>query len=173
MRLVSVRMSDGTFAYWKTGFAQSPAAEMVLKFDGREWHASAARMRRPMPGQATLVESRALWGQWREDDSGDWFGPDGEAPWGALLDLIYTGRADEARQLLDEAWVGDEAHKRQFWHELLQQLHESPAWAALLELNGPAIQGRSRGTFQACRVLQASPTTFPAPTPRGSLIASR
>lgn len=138
---LELRMPDWTFAYWKTGFARSPAPEMVLKFDGREWHVSAALMRQSMPEQAALVESKARWGQWSVNASGDWGGPGGEAPWGALLDLIYTGHAEQARQMLDDVWTADEAHKRAFWQDLVQRLRQSPAWTALVELNGAAIQG--------------------------------
>ena len=128
---------DWSFASWETSFARSPAPRMVLKFDGASWRPSAELMRAPpeVPDAAVLA---ARWkrfvGQGGGLDAGD-----AMAPWAPLLDLIYTGNAAEAWRLLEAAWPGDATGARTFRARLLQVLRGSPAWPALVELNGAAL----------------------------------
>ncbi len=56
-----------------------------------------------------------------------------------LLEYIYAGHADAAWQILDRAWLLDEASKVVFRKSLLRQLRKSSYWDALLSMNGAAL----------------------------------
>ena len=135
---LELRMPDWTFAYWKTNFAQSPAPDMVLKFDGRMWQPSAARMHGAPAGPDALREMAEAWRGWSPDESGEWHG-EGIAPWVGMLERIYAGHAEQAWQVLDAAWPGDEQGKRAFRAELMEALRGSPAWPALVQMNGSKL----------------------------------
>jgi hypothetical protein len=129
-------MPDWTFAYWNCCFADSPAPEIVLKHDGWEWKPCASLMRKAAPQIPSTETVASIWRQWDR--------PATErahvaVPWKPLLDLIYTGHAVEAWKLLDAAWPGDMQGKAAFRRDFLTQLRRSPAWQALLEMNGPVL----------------------------------
>lgn len=130
---------DWTLANWETSFAQSPAPHMVLKFDGDGWKPCAALMRQPSPDVPEASELAARWKRFVAPQ-GSPSDPVEVAPWGPLLDLIYTGHADQAWRLLEVAWPGDQAGRRRFRSGLLHELRHSPAWAALCALNGEALE---------------------------------
>jgi len=56
-----------------------------------------------------------------------------EKLWATMLDLIYGGHADMARQFLETAWPAGVAGKEPFWSEFQTQLATSPYWEALSE----------------------------------------
>ena len=132
-----INTRDWTFAYWETSFGESPAPAMILKYDGSDWKPCAALMRQPAPADLGAADLAVRWKRFVGQ-----LPPDQKhfiAPWGPLLDLIYTGNAPQAWQVLDAAWPGDETGKREFRHKLLDQMRKSPAWPALVEMNGAAL----------------------------------
>lgn len=135
---LEIRMHDWTFAYWNCGFADSPAPEIVLKHDGWTWKPCAALMRTV---STEVPPGDALADNWRRWDK---FVARVEptrvmAPWRPLLELIYAGRAEQAWDLLDAAWPGSAEGKRDFRRKFIEQLRRSPAWPALVEMNGMAL----------------------------------
>lgn len=135
---LEIRMHDWTFAYWNCGFADSPAPEIVLKHDGWTWKPCAALMRTV---STEVPPGDALADNWRRWDK---FVARVEptrvmAPWRPLLELIYAGRAEQAWDLLDAAWPGSAEGKRDFRRKLIERLRRSPAWPALVEMNGMAL----------------------------------
>lgn len=50
------------------------------------------------------------------------------APWRHTLDLIYTGQAKAARDLLEQGWKRDTAAKERFWDEFRDHLNKSESW---------------------------------------------
>jgi hypothetical protein len=137
---LEVEMHDWTFAGWNASYAGSPALRVVLKFDGHSWTPCDVLMRRPPPLDLRASELSAKWRRFLEPgdckDSSCF-----EAPWGPVLELIYTGNAPEAWRLLDAAWPGDAAGKRDFKRSLLDHLRTSPVWPALVRMNGAALEG--------------------------------
>lgn len=140
---LEILLPDWTFAYWECGFAYSPVPLVVLDFDGESWRPSAALMRRP-PGE--MPDAAAFAARWRRWQAGE-PEPSGEhlpAPWGELLELLYSGNAALAWRLLDAGWPGDDAGKAEFRASLLERLRHSEAWPVIVELNGSALWGAGR-----------------------------
>lgn len=137
---LEIRMHDWTFAYWNCSFADSPAPEICLKHDGWDWKPCAALMRREVPDLPSAENLADNWRQW------DRFASGADAtrvavPWTPLLELIYGGNAEKAWKLLDAAWPGSAQDRVDFRRRLVQQLRTSPAWSALHEMNGSALDG--------------------------------
>ena len=122
-----LRFADYAFAYWKAPFSESPAPEVVIYYDparGR-YAADGPSMRRKAAERISLAGLAA-----RIDDA---FAktPDDKLPpalWRHMLDLIYTGQAKAARDLLDRSWKRDAAAKDRFWDEFRDQLNKSVIW---------------------------------------------
>lgn len=54
-----------------------------------------------------------------------------------VLDLIYSGNTEQAQQIIDQTWPGDEASKERFMSDLKQALLESNYYNDIAELNKP------------------------------------
>ena len=122
---------EGIFTYWKVSFAASPAPLVFMKFrDGAYWPAPEL-MRAPPLTRAELLrlarqidvsEENPLW-----------------TPrlWGVMLNLIYSGNANQARDFFDLAWPPAAPGKEAFYDEFLNcQLRWSRYWSAIAEMNG-------------------------------------
>lgn len=117
---------DYTFAYWHTGFLQSPAPRIVLRFNGKHYELAPDMMRDkpPSPEQLTKVEA--------EIRDGEWNG--GNPPpqlWGTMLDLIYAGNSDLAWKFLDAAWAPGYKGKARFLQDFCTTLAASPYFPRL------------------------------------------
>ena len=119
---------DWTFAYWRTCFAASPAPKVILKYNNETYHLACDLMSQPMPSQdelASIVQEILTAPEW-------------QAPmppvllWKTMLDLIYTGHASAAKQLLADAWPTTMPGKEKFWVEFLSELSNSRYWDDLL-----------------------------------------
>ncbi len=55
--------------------------------------------------------------------------------WGTMLDLIYSGHANEAWKFLDDAWPTKVHGKENFEREFRAQLAKSPYWSAVEAMN--------------------------------------
>jgi hypothetical protein len=124
--------ADWTFAYWRTGFAQSPAPQVILRFKEGAYGLAIDLMRKSKPTQETLTaEARKV----RSDPS--WTQKEQPpALWDYMLQLIYGGNGSMAREFLDKAWPLSIAGKEEFYQDFRTTLSHSPYWKALLELNG-------------------------------------
>jgi hypothetical protein len=122
---------DSTFAYWHTSYAESHFPAVILQFRDGRWSLATDLMRKPAPSpdEVLLHASRVLakWGASADDM------PSGLLAY--MLDLIYTGQADTARQFLNIAWPSYRPGKEQFLSEFREQLAKSSYWIDLQRLN--------------------------------------
>jgi len=130
--------ADWTFAYWPTCFACSPSEEVILRFvddaNGGAYHIALDKMQKPAPTQAAWSKElstaqKAVHGGAVDDV--------GQAMWGVVLDLIYTGHSDLAWKFVDA--LGPKAQERPFasLEDFCSLLKKSQYWADL----GPTLQG--------------------------------
>ena len=55
----------------------------------------------------------------------------------ALTDLVYSGNAKQARQMLDKTWPAHQPGKKEFWEEFFTcQMRRSAHWPVIAEMNG-------------------------------------
>ncbi len=122
---------DYNFAYWKTGFAQSPAPEIILRYCDGAYRLAVDLMRKPAPSDVTLlgyagrIKSEP---EWRSGKS---------APllWDVMLSLIYNGNAESAWKLFDIAWPKNIFGKAEFLQDFKKQLARSDYWEQVKLLN--------------------------------------
>jgi hypothetical protein len=110
-----LQFGDFTFAYWHAAFVDSPAPRLILRYDpgSRRYRADFAAMHKDPPDTAAL---KALVAK-------------PQAPlWGPMLDLIYSGNAPAARQLLDLAWPEGRPGKERFLACFTSQLRSGKLW---------------------------------------------
>jgi hypothetical protein len=112
---------DFTFSYWHTSFAGSPAPEIILRFNGKNYALANAQMEKPLPSREALIETQT---QIRSAEWKNNFPP--PLLWETMLNLIYTGHSGVARGLLDDAWVPGHIQKNTFIAEFCNRLSESP-----------------------------------------------
>ncbi len=121
--------NDWTFSYWRTDFATSPAPTVILRFDGAGYRLAAELMETRAPSSEELSKAAAAMTVRIEQE---------EPFWEPLLELIYTGNAPTAWQLLDRAWPPDLDGRTEFQAALAAKLLQSPYLEGLQQLN----QGR-------------------------------
>jgi hypothetical protein len=122
---------DGTFAYWKTDFVQSPAPQVLFRPVAGTWTLAADLMRKPAPS----AEDVAKWtGEVRKAGSTDKVPP---RLWEVALDLAYSGHLALAERFVDLAWRDGFPGREEFRRDLFScRLRRSPVWPALAEMNG-------------------------------------
>ncbi len=125
------RMFDWTFAYWRTSFADSPAPEVILKYNGRKYEVAYDLMRKPPLPQNELTriarEIEAL-PEWKKD-------PPPVRLWEEMLKLIYSGNMPQAWNLAELSWPKDIGNKAEFLKSFRTQLRKSPYWKNVQILN--------------------------------------
>ncbi len=141
--ILELLISDWTFAYWKIPFAQSPAPQITLGFNGRRWVFEPRWNKKARPSPNDFLASQAKIKQAFVDTKLDASLGDREdtgAPvllWTEMLNLIYSGNADLALKLFDSAWPADSPHKKKFQCEFGRQLGQSPFFEDLRKINQP------------------------------------
>jgi hypothetical protein len=113
---------DLAFKYWRTSFAQSPAPQIILRFDGTRYKLAPDLMRKAAPSTEQLRKIETDIGNedaWKQGSPPPKF-------WGTMLDLIYSGHADEAWKFADEAWGSANESKSRFLSDFCEQLATSP-----------------------------------------------
>jgi len=125
-------MNDWTFAYWHTGFMQSPAPDITLRFRDGRFRLALELMRKPSPRDEVLAQrAKEIAAKWNSLEPG----PPHEY-WGELLDLIYSGNAGRAWKFAEQCWPREKDGKEEFVNDFRKQLRQSPYWHDLRELNG-------------------------------------
>lgn len=133
---LEAELYDFNFAYWKTSFASSPAPRVALKLRDGKYRFAPELMRRPAIPEPTL--RREMWllrtsEYWGSID----IYPYHYKLWDIMLELIYTGHYDRARQFLDEGWPPGFPGKEQFRYEFFDcQLRRSDYWPGVAAMNG-------------------------------------
>lgn len=132
---------DFTFRYWLTSFAQSPAPEVLLKYQDQQYRLAGDLMRRPGLSEVALdklANEIKLSDEWQQHvKSGSYVGTIPPVRlWAKMLNLIYTGNMSQAWALVDLAWPEGMEAKEIFLDAFKKELEGSPYWADLQKLNG-------------------------------------
>jgi hypothetical protein len=123
-------MNDWTFAYWYTSFAESPAPQVALKFNGTSYVFARELMKKDPLSEARL---RSLAGDVLAMD--DWrMGVPPMELWMQMIDLIYSGNMAQAFKLFDLAWPGYVEGKDEILLDFKTRLKESPFYPDLLSI---------------------------------------
>ncbi len=135
---LEIEILDTNFLYWKTAFASSPAPRVILRYDGGAYRVAVDLMKDPPMNRRALlrhakkIRSSTRWGRFE-------YYPFDESLWKIMLDLIYTGNAEQAREFVDLAWPPSIPGKREFLFDFFDcQLRRSDYWPAIAALNGLA-----------------------------------
>ena len=124
--------NDWTFAYWHTSFAQSPAPQIILRFQNDQYILAMDLMRKPVP---TALEIDSKIHEIRKSES--W--REKEPPvdlWTWMLELIYSGHAKLAWDVFDKSWPEKVAGKNKFLSEFHLRLSKSLYWPQIKKMNG-------------------------------------
>jgi len=141
---LQVQIYDWTFANWHSDFADSPAPKVILRYQDRKYRVAPDLMRTPSVDSKDLAEKTESVRVAGKELHGSW--PDAEVPpqlWGTMLDLMYSGHSDAARQFLDDAWPKQVGGKDAFRRDFDKQLRTSPYWKQLsteMRAGGDAIK---------------------------------
>ena len=119
---------DWTFEYWHAGFADSPSAQVILRYQKGKYKPDLELMKKPAPSQQALKAKakeieKAFDGVVADPEQA--FSAPSEL-WGEMLDLIYSGNMKSAWELLDLSWPTDKPGKSKFRKAFLKQLSTSP-----------------------------------------------
>ncbi len=137
--------ADNAYAYWLTGFANSPFPDVILEFKNGKLRPNFEAMKKPAPTLAVLKKKAQIARQqlslepYKGEDSEDSISlyKEDQFPetvfWGVMLDLIYTGHEDLAWQYLDLVWDARKPGKQLFVRDFNKQLSESYYWQMILE----------------------------------------
>jgi hypothetical protein len=134
---LSVQIHDWTFANWNTDFADSPAPKVILRYSDNAYRIAPDLMRAPPPSPSDLATRAAAVKSYAPSaKGGEWpraqVSPD---LWGTMLDLIYSGHAEEAWKFLDAAWPAKVTGKDKFARDFRTQLSKSKYWPAVEAMN--------------------------------------
>ena len=126
---------DYAFAYWRTGFAQSPAPRVILRFQDGGYFVAGDLMATLAPS-GEEIEKRVQ--EIRKDEEWE-HGDPPEALWAFMLDLTYSGRADLVPDFCRKAWPEDVPGMDEFLEDFRAQLKMSQYWDQILDMNGGQI----------------------------------
>lgn len=152
-----IRVQESAFRYWNTSFVESPAPEVILRWNGAAYVLAPDLMAAPPLAEDELarrakqiadIAASATPGA-TATAGGAASSAVGAAPgpsplwnlsllWRTMLELIYTGHPARAAAFLDQAWPPDLAGKEQFRRDFTKQLHTSRYWPALTLIEGYA-----------------------------------
>jgi hypothetical protein len=134
---LTIEIHDWTFANWNTDFADSPAPKVILHFNDNAYRMAPDLMRASvlrasdLPVRAAEVKSYAP-----SAKGGTW--PQAKVSpqlWSTMLDLIYSGHAEDASKFLDDAWPPKVQGKDAFARDFRAQLAKSKYWPAVEAMN--------------------------------------
>jgi hypothetical protein len=133
-RLMGLRSADMAYAYRWTSFADSPAPELLLRYDiGKGFTLADDLMKKPAPPAEKLKQ---MTDTMRADPG--WKG--GSPPRDylqAILDLVYSGNLKTAQIYATRAWPGAVTGRQDFIDDLKQcALPSSAWWSGVAAMNG-------------------------------------
>lgn len=152
---------DTNYIGWNCCVPGSPQPRVALAWNGKTWVASAKFMAAPQPSAKDLDK---IVRELKKDlpENAEYINPD---VWGKMLDLIYSGNAPAAHELLKRMWTGNAIldiygayrrpysvrYRERFWTDLVEHVKESQYLPVLRELNPGIFDGRrSDGTAVGC-----------------------
>jgi hypothetical protein len=153
---LTIEIHDWTFANWNTDIADSPAPKVLLRFSDNAYRVAPDLMRSvPVLNANDLaVRAAAVKSYAPSAKGGAW--PHAEVSpqlWETMLDLIYTGHADDAWKFLDDAWPPKVQGKDAFARDFRAQLAKSKYWPAVEAMN----------TSKPAAVAKNDPSASPSP----------
>ena len=160
---------DWTFAYWRTGFSDSPAPQVILRYRNGTYQVAADLMRKPALGPMELAtRARKIrqerWGEFCLVPMGLRCPP--SSLWGTMLELLYTGHTALAWQFFEMAWPLDIQGKDKFLTDFRTQLTESSYWPAVQAISQPPTK-QGEGSISNIKPLvreKQSTGAIPQPT---------
>lgn len=119
---------DWVFQYWNAPFSDSPAAEVILKYDNG-YRLAIELMKKPLPSKTEYEAKAAVVKKLLQTH--------GLHPslWAFMLKLIYTGNGDAALQFAVDAWPDGMAGREAFLADFMKRLHQSQYWSGIRDLN--------------------------------------
>jgi hypothetical protein len=134
---LSIQIHDWTFANWNTDFADSPAPKVILRYSDNAYRIAPDLMRAPPTSPSDLATRASTVKNYPPSaKGGEWpraqVSPD---LWGTMLDLIYSGHAEEAWKFLDTAWPLKITGQDKFANDFRTQLSKSKYWPAVEAMN--------------------------------------
>jgi len=134
---LAIQIHDWTFANWNTDFADSPAPKVLLRFSDNAYRVAPDLMRAPVLSASDLAARAAEVKSYAPSAKGGTWPHDKVSPqlWATMLDLIYSGHADDAWKFLDDAWPPKVQGKDAFARDFRAQLAKSKYWAAVEAMN--------------------------------------
>jgi hypothetical protein len=136
-KALAIEIHDWTFANWNTDFADSPAPTVFLRYSDEGYRVAPDLMRAEVlapPGLGARADEVRNYAP--SADGGIW--PRTEVSpqlWTTMLDLIYSGHADDAWKFLNSAWPAKVQGKDAFAGDFRAQLAKSPYWPAVSAMN--------------------------------------
>lgn len=128
---------DNTFAYWHASTAHSPYPKLIYQYQEENYQISATFMARPLPtfqeeAQALIqIQKEIAEYETRSLEENCWYYQGtylSPSVWRYMLDLLYSGHPQEARQFLDKVWPEDKLGKELFLIEFKERLNNSDDW---------------------------------------------
>jgi hypothetical protein len=132
-----IELQDWSYAYEFTGFADSYAPDVVLRFKDDQYVMAPDLMTTPALSDAELVakaaEVKEAYREVDQDGSVSLSSPatwsaGGGALWNAMLELLYTGHEDEALRLFNLAWPEWARGKRRALRKFVKTVGASEYW---------------------------------------------
>jgi hypothetical protein len=125
--------NDWTFAYWHAAFAQSPAPQIILRFQDDQYVLATDLMQKPAP---SAIDIQSHIQTILRNASWSWETPEPPADlWGYMLELIYAGHAEQAQEVFLKAWPENVPGKEKFLGEFWKRLSRSPYWPQIRNMN--------------------------------------
>lgn len=130
---IRFRIPDFTFRYFRTAFAFSPTPEMVLWFRDGKLVADTESMKRP-PFSEKVLRGEAS--QMHDEIAAKpGYSVIESKMTKRILELIYSGNADQAMEMLDLAWPSNLTGKDDYLRQLANTLSGSSIWESIKEMN--------------------------------------
>lgn len=126
-------LQDNYWVYWRVSRSFSPMPTVVFTLENGEWKLCDEAMLKPAPNAYETLE--ILRRVRRGIEAGGIADEDSKAFWGELLELMYSGHADLAWQILDLAWPENVPGKEEFTESFIEHLQERK-WPDFASLNG-------------------------------------
>jgi hypothetical protein len=122
--VVEARAGDWRFAYWRdVPFSDTPVPEVVFRLTPRGFRPACDLMREGAPGETELLRRARTFSR----------GWDSVEPpvdlWAYAVELVYSGNAPSAWQLLDLAWPAGVPGKAEFVRDLKARLKGAPCYS--------------------------------------------
>jgi len=126
--LYEVTVRDWTYDYWPRSFAESPAPEVILVYNGREYVPSKQFMFRDAPSEKELREKVTV----VKNKLTTNYDIHKALPFDYALDIMYAGHEELGWHFIDEVWPESESKEKEELIESLRNLMEhSSYWQKL------------------------------------------